>query len=157
MLDLHKNPAMVLGLGLSANVLGVLFGGIIGSTITSTGLENPNVTLLALSVVCVTLVLLPPLHRVLSVSLKDHSYLTVLSDMSLQDQDRAMEELISLGQLTERESEIASLLLKGRTYRMIAEELHITENTVKTHIKNIYAKFKIRSRTELMNIMLKLD
>jgi DNA-binding CsgD family transcriptional regulator len=154
MLDFDENPAKVLGVGLSANVLGVLLGGLIGNAITSAGTQSPNSSVLALAVVCVTLVILPPLHKHLSALLKDHAYLTVLSEMSLENQGKALDSFTNFGQLTERESEIAALLLKGKTYRMIAGELHVSENTVKTHIKNIYSKLKIQSRTELINIML---
>jgi len=42
--------------------------------------------------------------------------------------------------LTERESEIWLLLRKEHSYQEIAETLQISLNTVKTHVKNIYAK-----------------
>ncbi len=42
--------------------------------------------------------------------------------------------------LTERESEIWLLLRKEQSYQEIAEALQISLNTVKTHVKNIYAK-----------------
>jgi DNA-binding CsgD family transcriptional regulator len=54
--------------------------------------------------------------------------------------------------LTEREKQIAALLLKGRTSKLIAAELYLSENTVKTHIKNIYSKLGIKSKSELFNI-----
>ncbi|GAB1475754.1 hypothetical protein MASR2M70_05860 [Bacillota bacterium] len=54
---------------------------------------------------------------------------------------------------TGRETEIAGLLLSGRTYRMIAHELFISENTVKTHIKNIYSKMNVVNKTEFLEIM----
>jgi DNA-binding CsgD family transcriptional regulator len=154
MLDLDKNPAKILGVGLSANVLGVLLGGLIGNTITATGASSQNPSILALAVVCVTFIILPPLHKHLSALLKNHAYLTVLSEMSPAKQSRITGSFALLGRLTERESEIAALLLKGKTYRMIAGELCLSENTVKTHIKNIYSKFNIRSRTELINLIL---
>lgn len=154
MLDYDQNPAKILGIGLSANVMGVLVGGLIGSTITSVDMTGVNSTVLALAVVCVTLVILPPLHKHLSALLKDHVYLTVISKMSSDDHNKAIGSFIDSAQLTEREREITALLLTGKTYRMIAGELHVSENTVKTHVKNIYAKLKIQSRTELFNIML---
>ncbi|XWK86978.1 MAG: LuxR C-terminal-related transcriptional regulator [Phormidium sp.] len=43
-------------------------------------------------------------------------------------------------QLTDREIEIWSLLRQEYSYQDIAEKLHISLNTVKTHVKNIYAK-----------------
>lgn len=43
-------------------------------------------------------------------------------------------------QLTDREMEIWTLLRQDYSYQEIAETLHISLNTVKTHVKNIYAK-----------------
>jgi MFS family permease len=42
MLDFHKNPAQVFGFGLSANVLGILVGGMIGKAILSADMNSPN-------------------------------------------------------------------------------------------------------------------
>lgn len=154
MLDLHKNSARVLGFGLSANVFGVLLGGLIGKSISFANLQSFDSTLLALGVVCLTLALLPPLHKHLSVLLKDHAYLTIFSEKPIHQQKQMMEDFSISGDLTERESEIAVLLLTGKTYRMIAGELNISENTVKTHVKNIYSKAGVHNRTELMNILL---
>lgn len=154
MLDLDKNPAKILGVGLSANVLGVLLGGLIGNAVAAPGVPSHISSVLALTVVCATLIILPPLHKYLSALLKNHAYLTVLSEMSPAEQSRTAESFALLGRLTERESEIAALLLKGKTYRMIAGELYLSENTVKTHIKNIYSKFHVQNRTQLINLML---
>ncbi len=154
MLDLHHNPARILGSGLSANVLGILLGGLVGNAVISADIYSPHPTLLALAVVCVTLALLPPLHRHLSLLLKDHTYLTAFSEMPVQEQISHFDRVAEFGSLSERESEVASRLLQGKTYRAIAGELYISENTVKYYVKNIYAKFNIRSRAELIDIML---
>ncbi len=153
MLDLHKNPAKVLGIGLSANVLGVLLGGLIGSVISSPEAQIFNPTLLALAVVCVTLVLLPPLHKYLSSLLKGHSYLTAFSELPAGEQTGQIDRAAKFGNLSERESQVATLLLQGKTYKTIAGELTISENTVKYYVKNIYSKFGIQSRGELINIV----
>jgi DNA-binding CsgD family transcriptional regulator len=154
MLELYENPAKIMGVGLSANILGVLLGGLIGNAITAADQQNQNPTLLALGVVCVTLVLLPPLHKRLTTLLKDHVYLTAITEMPIQEQARLIGEINITKKLTEREGEIAALLIKGKTYRMIAGELHVSENTVKTHVKNIYSKAGVKSRTELMHNLL---
>lgn len=52
--------------------------------------------------------------------------------------------------LTERETQIALLLLDGQTMRGIAEELFISERTVKFHSKNAYEKLGVSSKKELM-------
>jgi len=157
MLDFHDNPAKILGIGLSANVLGVLIGGMLGSAITASDNRNINSSMLALVVVFIILVILPILHKHLSNLLKDHVYLTVLNEIAPLKQKEAIESFKIIGQLTERESEIAALLLKGRTYKMIANELYLSENTVKTHIKNIYSKFNIRSKTELVKLLMQKE
>lgn len=154
MLELNRNPASVIGVGLSANVLGVLLGGLIGNALFSANMQGQNSTLLALGVVCVTLVMLPPLNKRLTALLENHAYLTVLFEMPHQEQTRLIQDFSISEKLTERESEIASLLLTGKTYRMIAGELHVSENTVKTHVRNLYSKTGVQNRTELINIFL---
>ncbi len=52
--------------------------------------------------------------------------------------------------LTERELEIAILLAKGFTRKDIAAALFISENTVSSHIKNIYSKLDIHNVAELI-------
>lgn len=51
--------------------------------------------------------------------------------------------------LTEREREVAQLVLGGVSNAAVAERLVLSEATVKTHLTRIYAKLGIRSRTEL--------
>lgn len=157
MLDLDRNPARVLGIGLSANVLGVLVGGLLGQAMASPNAPNPNTSLLALAVVCVAIAILPPLHKYLASLLKDHTYLAALASMAPAQQSKVAGRLAQLGDLSERERQVAARLLQGKTYRMIAGDLHISENTVKTHTKNIYAKLYIQSRAELVDLVLGKD
>jgi DNA-binding NarL/FixJ family response regulator len=50
--------------------------------------------------------------------------------------------------LTTREKEILGLLSKGNSYKMIAGQLYISVDTVRTHIKHIYEKLQVHSQTE---------
>jgi LuxR family maltose regulon positive regulatory protein len=50
--------------------------------------------------------------------------------------------------LTEREFEILQLIAAGLTNKGIAEKLVISGNTVRTHIKNLYGKLAVNSRTQ---------
>jgi len=52
--------------------------------------------------------------------------------------------------LSNREREVAKLLLEGKSNKQIALSLHITENTVEFHLKNIFSKCQVSSRTELI-------
>ncbi len=153
MLDFDENPAKILGIGLSANVLGVLFGGMLGKAITDRDVQTHDPAVLALVVVFIVLIILPLLHKQLSMLLKNYAYLAVFSEMPADKQTEAVKNVAVIGQLTARESEIAALLVKGRTYKMIADELFLSENTVKSHIKHIYAKLKIRRKSELISLV----
>jgi DNA-binding CsgD family transcriptional regulator len=51
--------------------------------------------------------------------------------------------------LTETERRIAALVVQGHTNREVAAALFVTENTVQTHIRHIFQKLGVRSRTEL--------
>ena len=155
MLEHYKNPAGVIGIGLAANVLGVLLGGLIGNAITAASGQIQNHTLLALGVVCVTLIILPPLHNRLTKLLKNHVYLTAFTEIPAREQTRLVREWNIAAPLSARESEVMSLLMSGKTYKAIADELHISENTVGTHARNIYLKAGVANRAELMNLLIK--
>jgi DNA-binding CsgD family transcriptional regulator len=51
--------------------------------------------------------------------------------------------------LTETEHRVAALIARGQTNRQIAVAMFVTENTVQTHIRHIFQKLGVRSRTEL--------
>ncbi len=53
------------------------------------------------------------------------------------------------GGLTETEHRIAELVAQGHTNREVASAMFVTENTVQTHVRHIFQKLGMRSRTEL--------
>jgi two-component system, NarL family, response regulator LiaR len=54
--------------------------------------------------------------------------------------------------LTERESELLSLLSTGMTNRELGSHLYISENTVKTQLRHLYAKLGVRNRAQAASI-----
>ncbi|MNP70931.1 Transcriptional regulatory protein DegU [compost metagenome] len=54
--------------------------------------------------------------------------------------------------LTTREFHVIRLLAAGNRNRAIAEQMHLSEHTVKTHLRNVSAKLGARSRTEVVAI-----
>lgn len=52
--------------------------------------------------------------------------------------------------LSKREQDVVRLLLEGKSNKLIAHALGITERTVEFHLKNIYAKHQVNSRMELV-------
>jgi DNA-binding NarL/FixJ family response regulator len=59
--------------------------------------------------------------------------------------------------LSEKEISILQHLAEGRSNRQIAQELFISEQTVKFHLRNIYRKLGINSRTEAMRFAYEHD
>lgn len=57
------------------------------------------------------------------------------------------------GGLTEREAEILVYLARGRTKAYIADALFVTENTVRSHVRNIYSKLDVHTRQELLDLL----
>ena len=53
-------------------------------------------------------------------------------------------------QLSSREHEVVKLLLEGKSNKLIASALGISDRTVEFHLKNIYAKYEVSSRMELV-------
>lgn len=56
-----------------------------------------------------------------------------------------------LEKLTKREREILHLLSTGDRYKEIAAQLFISEETVRSHVRNLYEKLQVQSRTEAVN------
>lgn len=56
-----------------------------------------------------------------------------------------------LEKLSAREQEILELLSKGLRYKEIADRLYLSTETIRTHIRNIYGKLQVNSRTEALN------
>lgn len=52
-------------------------------------------------------------------------------------------------QLTPRELQISVLLARGRTTRQVAAALFLSPKTVEYHLRHVYTKFGIDSRSEL--------
>ena len=52
--------------------------------------------------------------------------------------------------LTKRETEILQLISEGKTYTQISEQLFISKETSKTHIKNIYSKLQVNSKSQAL-------
>lgn len=67
-----------------------------------------------------------------------------------QEEDPAAAFARAVG-LTARETEILSLLARGRTLPYIANELFVTTGTVKTHVRHIYEKALVNNRQELLD------
>lgn len=55
--------------------------------------------------------------------------------------------------LTERETEIFAMLARGRNGQFVMEHYVVSRNTVKSHVKHIYAKLDVHSQQELIDLV----
>jgi DNA-binding CsgD family transcriptional regulator len=174
MLTFTDKPVQIFGIGLSANVLGIGIGVVIGQFLPEgeAGAQYPLI--IALAVVMVTLMVLPLLYGRLASVVGDNDFVVGLNrdlarkaaadadDIRAKQQanptsadagaDVLRERFESCG-LTLRERQIAGLLQKGLTYQSIGQELGISENTVKSHIKSLYAKLRVSNKSEFIRQM----
>ena len=67
--------------------------------------------------------------------------------------EESCENVIRRFGLTPREGDVLRLLARGRTSPVIQEKLFLSHNTVKTHVRHIYAKMDIHSQQELIDIV----
>jgi len=56
-------------------------------------------------------------------------------------------------QLTERERSVAELVARGANNQEIADQLHMSERTVKSHLSSIFQQLKVRDRVQLALVM----
>ncbi|HVM88877.1 MAG TPA: response regulator transcription factor [Puia sp.] len=53
--------------------------------------------------------------------------------------------------LTPKEKEVLKALAKGLRYKEIADEMHVSMETIRSHARKIYEKLQVQSRTEALN------
>lgn len=71
-------------------------------------------------------------------------------------QDRISKQAAALQhhyRLSAREAEVMELIARGNTVSRIAEDLVVSENTIRTHSKRIYAKLAIHKKQELLDLI----
>ncbi len=78
-------------------------------------------------------------HRVISGEIEEYLY----------ELKNSADEEEWIDSLTPRELQILEHLAEGQSNRIISEQLHISEGTVKVHVKNLLRKANAKSRTEM--------
>jgi len=73
-----------------------------------------------------------------------------LSNHKMQDKKLTFDNL----DLSAKERSLCEQLYTGKSYQEIADTLHISINTVRYHLKNLYLKFDVNSRAELIGRLL---
>ena len=71
--------------------------------------------------------------------------------------EAALDAAAQLYPLTQRELDIARLLVQGRSKNVISEKLGLSESTVRTHARHLYAKLDVHSRQQLIDLLEELE
>jgi LuxR family transcriptional regulator, positive regulator of biofilm formation len=61
-----------------------------------------------------------------------------------------LRDILTQKGLSNREAEVAELVVKGLSNKEVANQLFVTEKTVKFHLTNIYKKMNVKSRAQLI-------
>ncbi|MGE5623551.1 MAG: helix-turn-helix transcriptional regulator [Methanocella sp.] len=158
--EVYGRPHLVFGFGLSLNVLGLFVGGVLGERASLAGLSPTASTgLLAAATLFAVLLLAPTtldrMERDLAGRIRTAQEASVREGSDPPERSLAR-WLPGADLLTYREQEIVDLIVGGCDNPGIAARLHISENTVKVHIKNLNRKLGISSKHELLAILLQV-
>jgi DNA-binding CsgD family transcriptional regulator len=81
------------------------------------------------------------------------SYATELEKLAVEVSNKQMDEKLNFENLLSiRENEIFELIVSSKSNQEIADQLNISLNTVKFHIKNMYEKLQVKSRKEVLSL-----
>ena len=146
------SPLAVCGLGWTCYSLPFSLGWLAGSALDTVGWGDAVMGLVVYALALSTLFLLNE---------RDFSRNRMFADLeaaapapSMREPLRdACRELAGEHELTEREGEVMYLICVGRSKGYIAENLSISENTVRSHARHLYAKLDVHSKQELLDLV----
>lgn len=156
-----SNPAgalWALGIGYTMQALGLEAGSVLGHVATSGLAANESAANVVNAIVVVAFM------GYLLVGLRGFSFgetfagiVPVVALRRAEDPEakitRGCQALAARCGLSERELEVAGLLARGKSGPEIQEELSISRNTAKTHVRHIYRKLDVHSQQELIDLV----
>lgn len=74
---------------------------------------------------------------------------------NIRQSGRIEEETIIRPALSKRELQVLTYLVEGRSNKEIAEKINLSLDTIKSHLKNIYQKLNVHSRSQAVRVALK--
>ena len=146
-------PTAVLGCVFASKYLGLFCGfgavdllGVMGAGEATGPTLVPNAVLVCVAVLACAYLIVFPERELLSLS-------PLLFGLSSESVEARCTQIAAEHGLTPRETEIFTLLARGRDVGFICAELYISRNTANAHRRAIYSKLGIHSQQELLDIV----
>lgn len=151
--SIYGRPLKISGYALLANLFAVFAGGVLSLRILN-HLENPFLisSAIAIGIIFISLLIVPWINLTIERDLRNKLIKSTIQSTHPQESPSLSFNLPQYELLTPREKEVSDLLLHGYTNKQIAEMLHISENTLKTHSRNIYSKLNVANKRELLQL-----
>ncbi|MEC4273642.1 helix-turn-helix transcriptional regulator [Adlercreutzia sp. R25] len=151
---LPVGPMSLMAAGSRALGAGVVVASIVGGAVVAAFGPTTRALAAVSLIVCLQLLLsamLMPPRAMDASALGIHSYME--RETPLERLQRRCREVAGRCGLTDREAEVMLLLAQGLSRARIAEELVVSGETVKTHIKHIYEKLGVHSLREMTTLI----
>jgi DNA-binding CsgD family transcriptional regulator len=154
--EVCRKPFMVFGPGLTVNLLALYFGGIIVRQFSARfGHYLFLMSMVALAAMDLVILIIPLLNKVFLETIKIKLNVPAPTAPVTSAPKPGLEEVLpEMNLLTPKESEIMQYIIAGAANKEIAAQLHISENTLKVHMKNITRKFGVSGKYELLSYIL---
>lgn len=148
----------VIAWGRSLSIIGIIVGAGLGRLANFFFVEE------TFGVSLITMVIAIALLAYVLFFLKDFSFSETIGNVlpddevishigNAQDLDDRSALIAQYYQLTPREAEVLALLARGRNSNYIKDELVVSRNTVKAHVKHIYQKLNVHTHQEVIDIV----
>lgn len=145
----YYEPSKVVYYTMSFNVLGVVTGSVV-SVLLALNQDGEGMTASLISLLCavIGMIIIPIIYK--EAVLETEKGLSKLKkEASIQKDVR---QSVEYELLSSREKEVIELLISNLKNREIAEELFISENTLKKHARSIYSKLGVQNKKELKQL-----
>lgn len=146
--DPGRNVAIAMGAEQTGILVGVTLGSLLLANAASVSARLAVVMALSLLAMIVLIGYTEYGSRLWALLVKT----SLSSDQAFGTRDR-LDGFARAHGLTRREAEILALFADGRSMPYIAEKTYVSENTVKTHVRHIYAKCGVHNKQELIDLV----
>ena len=158
-----SNAPAVFSAGMLANASGLLLGSLLGvvSHTLSPTIANVVTTVIVYGLFLLGLALLPQRMKSVLLGRREEKERPLPQNQYVVDMVSSINaqcaRVAACFGLTQREQSVLGYLVRGWSLQMIAEEEHLTRNTVKTHVTHIYQKLGVHTREEMALLVERLD